>query len=306
MFDVIVVPVDGSPFGELALPRALGIACKSGGEVRIVTVVTPLAISYGSEEDRILEEERIKLSQNQAMDYMTELQKRVILAGCDVPISCHVEVGPVVEALDAHVRKVEADLLVMTTHGWGPLRRAWLGSVADGLVRRTPCPILAIRPEEGEEVKLEERMIRHILITLDGSAKSREILDYARTLAHLHDARLTLLRVIPPHYPLSSPFTSHAAHQFQGLESEEAVVRRGLEEEGEALRKEGFQVKVKVETGIHPADGILDFARANEVDLIAMATHGRGGVARLVLGSVADKVLRGGAPPVLLHRSPKE
>jgi len=303
MFDEIIVPVDGSTFGELALPKALGIACKSGGEVRIVTVITPLPRSHASEEDRAHEEERISLAQNRAQDYMGELQKRVILSGCDVPISCHVEVGSVVEGLDSHARSAKADLLVMTTHGWGPVKRAWLGSVADGLLRRTPCPILAIRPREGEGLKLEETRYQRILVTLDGSPESREILPYARAFAGVLVCSITLFRVIPPHFPLSSPFTSHSAHQFQGMEAEEALAGKALEEEAIALREGGISVDVVVRPGVHPADGILDYVEENPVDIIAMATHGRGGVARLVLGSVADKVIRGGNVPVLLHRA---
>ncbi|MCJ7628723.1 MAG: universal stress protein, partial [Longimicrobiales bacterium] len=133
MFDEIVVPVDGSPFGELALPVALGIGCKSGGEVRIVTVITPLPVDKGEQETDSMEEERLLLAKGHAESYQTELQKRVILSGCDVSISCHVETGSVVSKLDEHARNAKADLLVMTTHGRGRLRRAWLGSVADGL-----------------------------------------------------------------------------------------------------------------------------------------------------------------------------
>jgi len=303
MFGEIIVPVDGSTFGELALPRALGIACKSGGEVRLVTVITPLPGSQGSHEDHALESERLDLARERAAVYLADLQKRVILSGCDVPVSGHVETGPVVDALDAHARAAGADLLVMTTHGWGPLRRAWLGSVADGLLRRTPCPVLAVRPEEGEELRLEEATFRHILLTLDGSPESREIIPYARGLAQLSGAQITLLRVIPPHFPLSSPFTSHTSHEFQGLEQEEAAARATLEREADGLRDEGFSVQASTVSGVHAPDGILEYAERNRVDVVAMATHGRGGVARLILGSVADKVIRGGNIPVLLHRA---
>lgn len=304
MFDKIIVPVDGSTFGELALPKALGIACESGGEVRVVTVITPLPGSHTSAEDRAHEEERLSLARIRAQEYMAELQKRMILSGCDVPISSHVEEGSVVEGLDSHAREAGADLLVMTTHGWGPLRRAWLGSVADGLLRRTPCPILAIRPGEGEELKLEETRFQHLLVTLDGSPESREIFPYAQALAQVSGCSVTLLRVIPPHFPLSSPFTSHTSHQFQGLEREELVARDFLEEEAAPLRDEGISVEVATRSDIHPAEGILEFAEENQVDVIAMATHGRGGVSRLILGSVADKIIRGGNIPVLLHRAP--
>lgn len=304
MFDEIIVPVDGSRFGELALPQALGIACESGGEVRLVMVITPLPASQGTQEDQALEAERLLLARERAEGYMADLQKRLILSGCDVPISCHVEVGPVVEALDTHAREAGADLLVMTTHGWGPLRRAWLGSVADGLVRRTPCPILAVRPRDGEELELEQRGFRHILVTLDGSAQSREILPYARAAAFLFGARMTFLRVIPPHFPLTSPFTSHTSHDLHGMDEEEKAARESLEREAEGFRSEGLDVLTATVAGVHAPDGILEYAGSNQIDLVAMATHGRGGVARLILGSVADKVIRGGNVPVLLQRAP--
>jgi nucleotide-binding universal stress UspA family protein len=303
MFNKIIVPVDGSAFGELALPRAMGIACRSGAEVRLVTIITPLPTSHGSHEDHVIESERLELARKRARAYMADLQKRVILSGCDAPISCHVEVGPVVDGLDSHARTSAADLLVMTTHGWGPLRRAWLGSVADGLLRRTPCPILVIRPSAGEELVLEEAQLRHVLVTLDGSSESREILSHVRTLAGLFEARVTLFRVIPPHFPIASPFTSHTSHEYQGLEEEVAAAKDALEVEAEALREEGFTVQTTTASGVHAPDGILEFAEGNQVDAIAMATHGRGGVARLILGSVADKVIRGGNIPVLLHRA---
>lgn len=303
MFNEIVVPVDGSPFGELALPVALGVACKSGGEVRIVTVVTPLPLDITRGEPGSVEEGRLKLARDHAASYQAELQKRMILSGCDIPISCHVETGSVVAKLDDHARNAKADLLVMTTHGRGSLRRAWLGSVADGLLRRTPCPILAIRPREGEDLDLEEREFHHILVTLDGSPESREVLPFAGAFAHSSGAKVTLLRVVPPHFPLISPLTSHSSHGFQGVEDEERTSRQALEVEAASLREEGLTVGVEIITGAHPAEGILDYADSGDVDMVAMATHGRGGVARLILGSVADKVIRGGSVPVLLHRA---
>ncbi len=303
MFREILVPVDGSSFGELALPVALGIACKSGGEVRLVTVVTPLPVDRAKEDGTSMEEGRVRLAIRHAESYQAELQKRVILSGCDVPISCHVETGPVVRMLDDHARSAGVDLLVMTTHGRGPLQRAWLGSVADGLLRRTPCPILAVRPREGEVLRLEERMVRHIVVTLDGSPESFGVLPYAKGLAAVFGARMSLLRVLPPHFPLTPPFTSHANHGFQGSKEEERAAMGALEREAEELRGQGFEVGIEILSGAHPAEGILEFADARDVDIVAMATHGRGGVARLILGSVADKVIRGGNVPVLLHRA---
>jgi nucleotide-binding universal stress UspA family protein len=303
MFKKILVPVDGSRFGERALPVALGIASRTGGRVRIVTVITPLPMDEAHEAPGQMEEGRLLLAVGQAEAYHEELQGRLARTGIEVSTSGHVEKGSVVEALDRHVRDAGVDLLVMTTHGRGPLRRAWLGSVADGLLRRTPCPILAVRPREGEEQEGKAQEFRHMVITLDGSLEARNILPFAKALARTSMARLTLLRVIPRHYPLTAPYTSHAGHGFQGLEGESAAAEEALERMAGPLRDEGFSVETETVWGTHPAEGILDFVEQRDVDVVAMETHGRGGVSRLILGSVADKVIRGATVPVLLHRS---
>jgi nucleotide-binding universal stress UspA family protein len=304
MFREIVVPLDGSPFGEFALPFALAIGERGGGSIRLLTIVTPLPADQAGEDRAAEEAGRLLMAREHAEKYHANLLGRVASAGWDLPVAEHVETGSVVEELDRHARLSGADLLVMTTHGRGPLRRAWLGSVADGLLRRTPCPILAIRPEEAGVPALDPVELRHILVPLDGSRESLEILPYAKGLAAAFGARITLFRVVPPHFPLTSPFTSHGGHGFQGWAGEKEVVRQGLEEAGERLRQEdGLEVTVEVLLGTHPADGILSLADTARADLVAMTTHGRGGVARMILGSVADKVVRGGSTPVLLHRA---
>lgn len=306
MFDTIVVPVDGSAFGELALPIALGIGCETGGEVRVVTVITPIPFAHHPAEGDVTaaQTEGLDLTRERARDYLAELQKRMILSGCDVPISCHIQVGPVVEKLVDHAREAKADLMVLTTHGLGPVRRAWLGSVADGLLRSAPCPVLAVRPREGEKAEPKEMEFHHILVALDGSSESQEILPLAKAMAKLFNSRLTLLRVIPPPFPVPSPYIPHAAQEFKVHEAETEAAREALEREATALAAEGLRVEVETRPGPHPAQGILEFAEEAGVDLIAMTTRGRGGVSRLVLGSVADKVIRGGTVPVLFHRAP--
>jgi nucleotide-binding universal stress UspA family protein len=149
-------------------------------------------------------------------------------------------------------------------------------------------------------VRLEEGVFKHVLCTLDGSSESREILPMAAACAHLFGARITLLRIVPLQFPVTSTFTSHGTSESLGQEEHAAGARAALEEEAAALRDAGLEVGVEV---LNPPDGILEYAEKGSADLIAMATHGRGGVARLILGSVADKVIRGGSIPVLLHRT---
>ncbi len=303
MFETIIVPVDGSDFGELALPVAVGIGCKTEGEVRVVTVISPLPFS-GSPADGVAggEDESLDLAREKMAGYLADLQKRMTLTECDVPISCHVETGPVVEKLQEYAQDARAELMVLTTHGRGPLRRAWLGSVADGLLRGAPCPVLVIRPKEGEKAEPKDLELRHLLVPLDGSSESREVLPLAKAVAQLFGARLTLLRVIPPPFPLPSPYIHFTAEELDAHVAETEAAQEALKKEAAELAEDGLRVEAEARPGAHPAQGILEFGEEAGVDLIAMTTHGRGGVSRLVLGSVADKVVRAGTAPVLLHR----
>jgi nucleotide-binding universal stress UspA family protein len=208
-------------------------------------------------------------------------------------------------ALATYAREMEVDLVVMTTHGRSGLSRMWLGSVADGVVRRSQVPVLLLRPSHADLDYDEELRPAHILCPLDGSELSRGILDAALWLGGLSDARYTLLRVTLP-VPLLRPqfVTPEAGNEARLTEEEQARAKAEMEQLAAPLRERGLHVETEVVSHGVPAVAILDYAATHAVDLIALATHGRGGWSRLALGSVADKVLRGSLMPVLVYRPP--
>ena len=116
-------------------------------------------------EANVLEQERA---------YLDGIVKRLASVS-PVPVTSALVEGPVIaEMLNGHVVTTKADLIVMTTHGRGPLSRFWLGSVADELVRRATTPILVVRPQEKPAIFQAEAVIRHILVPLDGSALAEQ------------------------------------------------------------------------------------------------------------------------------------
>lgn len=201
-----------------------------------------------------------------------------------------------------------ADLLVMGTHGRTGIARFMLGSVTEKVVRAVPCPVLTVRhPEVRVEMpwggvlagwrKLRETArVQRILIPLDGSALAESVLPAVRELARPFRAALTLIRVIPPYLsPSVRPEEKVSA-------MDRAEVDAYLLTKQQAFQEAGMGVEIVVRVG-DPAQEILDCAEAGEVDVIALATHGRSGLNRWLLGSVAEKVLRGSAIPVLLYRA---
>jgi nucleotide-binding universal stress UspA family protein len=305
MYRNVMVPLDGSSFGEYALPLALGIARRSGARVELAHVCTPVGPNAfgGSLDAPVLGETRLEQMGEQARAYMGQL------AAClsdrwEVEIATTVLEGRAADALHARALASGADLVVMTTHGHGPLSRVWMGSVADALVRRLPMPVLLARPHEGALDLLEgvhEQAFEHVLIPLDGSELAETIVEPAVALGQLMGADYTLLQAIEPVVLGYAPVAQAVGLDEETMEQWRAAALSYLERVADRLRARGCVVRARVISSA-PALGIIDYAHDHAIDLIAMATHGRGGVTRMLLGSVADKVVRGAGGPVLIQR----
>lgn len=305
MYHSLLVPLDGSPLAEHALPLALSIARRANASLNVVQVHVPFAVMYADSilpgvfeaEAKVLEQERAYL------DRMVKLLADV----SPVPVTSALLEGPVIaEMLIGHAVTTKADLIVMTTHGRGPLSRFWLGSVADEMVRQATTPILVVRPQEKTTDFQATSRLRHILVPLDGSALAEQALEPARVLGSLMQAEFTLLRVYGPEIDFNFvQYSTLSASDpaTQGLRDKAQAYLNGV---AARLKVQGTNVQTQVVLGQSPATTILEMAEPLGVDLIALETHGRRGLPRLLLGSVADKVLRGASTPVLIHHSPRE
>jgi nucleotide-binding universal stress UspA family protein len=187
------------------------------------------------------------------------------------------------------------------------MSRAWLGSVASELVRFVGVPVLLIRPGHLTPPVTELALLRHILIPVDGSILSESIVSHAAALAKLSGARITIIEAVPPVYSVTGvPQVPDVVPDARVGENTRNETARYLEHLAGVLRAENLEVDIGVLTHWQAAHAIIDYARDHGVDLIAMATHGRGAWSRWVVGSVADKVLRGCDIPVLVLRPPEE
>jgi len=301
MYRSVVVPLDGSRFGEQALPLALGIARRARARLRLVHVHQPLSVDglatcYEAEAPRFQERERTYL----------EGVVQQLTSTAPIAVDWALLEGDVAGAVHAHVVGTEADFVVMSTHGRGPLSRLWMGSVADELVRRLPVPVLLLRPEEKPPELSQGRLFRRVLIPLDGSPAAEGILGPAIDLGNLAEAEYLLVRVVRPVPVVGLDLFGYATGGLdlaQGAKLE-ADARAYLD--GVAARLRSRSASLRVQTTVvvdnHPASAILETVLVQGADLIALATRGRGGLKRLLLGSVADKVMRGAPIPVLLYR----
>jgi nucleotide-binding universal stress UspA family protein len=299
MIRSLLVPLDGSPFGEQALPLAREVARRCHAAVQLAHVHVPVTDACGGPAmatDLQLEQEL----RDQEREYLEGVARGLAREGTTArPALLE---GPVVEALHEQALAAGADLVVMTTHGRGPLSRFWLGSVSDQLLRRLPVPLLLVRPHESAAPAAP----RHVLVPLDGSEQAEQVLGPALELARLLGADLTLLRAVEP---VVLPDRHLAGNAAGGIDPD---LLRGLEEGARAylgrvaasLRGLAPRLATRVAVNRRAADAILEEAGGHGNTLVALVTHGRAGLSRVVLGSVADKVIRGSAGPVLVYRPP--
>jgi len=301
-FRSLLVPLDASRFAEQALPLAMAIARATGAKLRLVLVHQSPSPPADEATARLAT----------SIDLMTRKAEREYLrriAGTMRGEAARQVVGvtlagPVVPTLMKYIDEIGVDLVVMTTHGRSGIQRAWLGSVADQLVRSLEIPLVLVRPNESENRAAAPPA--EILVSLDGSPLSEGVLEPAAALGLALGARLGLLQVVSPVPLTSDPMIAYVTGFDEGL----TTIRRQqaqdyLADIAERLREQGLQASSSAVVGSPVAETILDVARGESVGMIAVATHGRGGLRRILLGSVADKLVRGAEKPVLVVRPRK-
>ena len=290
------MPLDGSLVAEQAIPFALAIAERARSKVKLVLVHHPILMEPGPAYTKV-ELAMQKANREYLRSVAARLRERLGRA-----LSSAVLQGPIAQTLAKYIRELSTDLVVMTTHGRGGLRRAWLGSVTDQLIRMSEVPILVVRPREGNAAESAVDLAE-ILVPLDGSTLAEAALEPAAALARLWDGEMSLVQVVRPVVLTSDPplpFPTGYADQATGMRRESA--QDYIRDVAERLRESGVKASGVAVLGDGIADTLLNLARPERVGLMAMATHGRGSLRRLALGSVADKLVRAAEVPVLVIR----
>jgi nucleotide-binding universal stress UspA family protein len=277
----ILVPLDGSPVANRALSHASALARARAYPVLLLRVLTP--------EPRRGEE---LLQEPEARAELQRIADR--LRACDVSASVQISttlLGSPAEVIVDTAQREGAQIIVMSTHGRTGLGRWLYGSVAEQVLRLAPIPVLLV-PAISNRVWPTDHPPR-VLLTLDGSDAAARAIAPVTEWARALSAEVTLVRVQP------SSGAEAAAYMYEDRPAEQREAVQSLETAAAHLRHAGIHATLSTPTG-HPAQCIAEVARERDVDIIAMATHGRSGVSRVVLGSVATETLQRAAVPMLL------
>lgn len=300
MYSTILVPLDGSPLGERALPVAVALARRSRAHVELIHVRGPGAASanapmYDTRLDEELEQE--------IRDRISALTGRLSKDGGVTATAVFLR-GDVVRTLDDHAAARGVDLIVMTSHGRGGFNRAWLGSVADELMRRATVPLLILRPDTDDASEVREPIFRRVLVPLDGSERAEDVLAHAAALGVPEATEYLLLNIVTPRVAVD-PFPSLVtmlgrADLTRRVDEERARADDYLARVAHSFREIGATVSAHTLVDERAAPAILEFARERAVDLIVLSTRVRTATERVLVGSVADKVARGASVPILI------
>lgn len=301
MLQSLLVPLDGSEFSERTLGLAQGLAKATGASLHLAHVHVPhppdhlLSNTQFHYEGLDLEEYEAR-HRAEEEEYLAGVLAQM---GGESPADSTLLEGHVAEEVARHADEVGADMILITTHGHTGVSRMWLGSVADALIRLTHLPLLVIHPAQGGHVPDDVLTFRHIMVPLDGSELSASILTAVADVAKASGARITLVHVVSSSAVLGARIFPLLPDDITPA-LERAV--EYLEAKAEVLRAEGLAVDTHVEEHEAPGRALAGVADKLDADLVALATHGYGGLKRALLGSVADKVLRSCPLPLLVQR----
>lgn len=305
MYHRIVVPLDGTAFSEYALPYAMRLAERSGANLELCHVhvhqdrnpdfaaLTPYQFQHCVDAEYEFDAEAAG-HESEALDAVAAR----VQAGTSAVVTTRSLSGRVGDAIRQEAESAVADLVVMATHARSGFARVRLGSVADRLVHSLNIPLLLVQPGAAPSPPPFEGF-RRVLIPLDGSPFSEQVLARSIPLLKASGGKPVLLHVVSPMLgPARRTGTPAGGRIIQRREDAVAY----LEVQARVLIAQGFEPELHALVDRNAATAIMGLAEQEDLDALVMATHGRGGLTRLLVGSVADQVLRQCHKPIMLYR----
>ena len=322
MFKQILVPLDGSPRAERAIPVAARLARASGGSVVLLRAVSmPIEFWHSLVPEPGLAQTVVDADLANTEKYLAGIATSPALDG--VPTETVALFGPPASTILSVAHSSHADLIILCSHGYRGMTRWVLGSVAEKVVRHAPIPVFVLREEGPVPAGPHPDTARPLraLVPLDGSSLAKTAIEPAANLiaalAAPAQGALHLVRVVKPIASESEEKDSEGSEQFlhkakRYLSSTVEHLRGGLMARVIADFKLPVTWSVAVDTDV--AEAIIRVAENGEdaegagvfggCDLIAMATHGYNGMQRWAMGSITERVLSATKLPLLIIRPP--
>jgi nucleotide-binding universal stress UspA family protein len=286
MFERILVPLDGSENAEIVFPYCADLAAKFASTVTLVTVSEAATVDIDHLYRTYLEHARGKMRQ----------QLEASMAPDTVTLESDVLFGDPAREILLTAEEKDARLILLASHGTSAEGPWLLGHIAAKVLRATKRPVMLIRERVREAALQQRRLLRRILVPLDGSEIGEAALCYAVALAEKTSAEIALLEIFEQARGFGA---SGARYKIPEDESVRKSLLSYLDHVAGPIKNGGLKVSTTVLFG-KAADNIVEYADKNEIDLIALSTHGRSGLGRWVFGNVTDKILHTGDVALLV------
>lgn len=293
MLERILVPLDGSALAEVVLPHAVAFSETFGARITLLQVVQR---GFSSDMMPAVDPLEWQLRRAEAQAYLEEVSARLVEAGAQAePVVLE---GQAAERIVEYAREVEADLILLSSHGRGGLSPWNISSVVQKVILRAFRPTLIVRAYEavGELTGLR---YEKILVPLDGSQRAELALPLATALARQHDALMILAHVVSrPEVPRHTPLSREEAALVDRL------TERNREEAARYLDELRPQLSSNVQTRLlvrdNAAVALHELVAAEDIDLVVLSAHGYSGESQWPYGSVALNIIVYGTKPLLI------
>jgi nucleotide-binding universal stress UspA family protein len=278
----VVCPVDFFPASEAALSYAISIARNYDAGLHLLHVIPPVSSVFGSEKHT---GELVKKTDEDSQVRLGAMAQTAKASG--VEASFEVRFGEIDQEILNGIAEQDADLIVVGTHGRRGFQHWLMGSVCERLLRRVSTPILTVSHPK----KTDGGRIERILVATDLSDSSSEVAAWASSIAQKFESDITLLHVTD--FVMGGVPHLYRDSLLQGINAE---MKQLLPPD--VAEKLKIKVETRVEFGI-PFRVVLTLAEQEKFDLIVLGTHGKSALERTLLGSTAERVLRGASCPIL-------
>jgi nucleotide-binding universal stress UspA family protein len=294
----ILVPIDFSPESLKTLRYAKRLGERFKAKLYLVHVVTPPLALFPQPREGLPS----NFTQEMAANAVKRLQKIAAEFSLTSPPKRYtVRIGATVGEISEVARITRAELIAIATRGYTGLKRAFLGSTTESVVRNAACPVLVVRDKDESTSQRARRaplQFHKILVPLDFSDASRLGLEYALGFAQGFRATVILFHsIFVSAYLIGN---RHTAHQVPTLiAKQQEYAKAEMEKLRETISRKGGAVETNIAVG-SPVEQIGKYVRKASVDLIITSTHGRSGWRRVFIGSTAERIVRYATCPVLV------
>ncbi len=283
MYRKMLVLLDGSKLAEVVFTYARELSARLNINLELLHVCSPLEAEQ-LPMHQVYIEHMAEMLQKQTEEMRSRIEGQISDPG--VKARGKVVVGYPAEEILKYAEENNIDLIMLSSHGRSGIRAWGLGNVANKVIHASPVPVWLVPTELREEVIYDKLPVRAIVIPLNGSPMAEEVIPHAIAISKQRGAETEIILI---HVETRKTSTMYYG-DIQREQDEKMEATNYLNDVVKRIEGEGIQARAEILSGV-PAEAIIDFVRDHPTQLIAMSTHGRAGLSKMIFSGITENVL---------------